>query len=120
MNTRPASVTDMLKSWKAKNASLPEIQGIHPYGAGRKKTAVQVVRKHRLWEYFLVNKLGFTWGDVHSMAEELEHVSSPELITRLDEYLGNPAFDPHGDPIPDGEGQFQYDRAGKPATGSAE
>jgi DtxR family Mn-dependent transcriptional regulator len=107
MNTRPASVTDMLKKLESKKLlHYRKYKGFILTEQGI-KTAVQVVRKHRLWEYFLVNKLGFTWGDVHSMAEELEHVSSPELITRLDEYLGNPAFDPHGDPIPDGEGQFR-------------
>jgi DtxR family Mn-dependent transcriptional regulator len=65
-----------------------------------------VVRKHRLWEYFLVEKLHFDWDKVHPIAEELEHISSEELIHRLDHFLGNPAFDPHGDPIPDKNGKI--------------
>jgi DtxR family transcriptional regulator, Mn-dependent transcriptional regulator len=65
-----------------------------------------VVRKHRLWEFFLVNTLGFEWDKVHAIAEELEHISSKELIQQLDNFLGNPAFDPHGDPIPDKNGKL--------------
>jgi len=64
-------------------------------------------RKHRLWEVFLVNKLQFSWDEVHDMAEELEHIKSNELINRLDKYLGFPRFDPHGDPIPDADGNIQ-------------
>lgn len=71
-----------------------------------KKIALGVIRKHRLWEYFLCEKLGFEWDAVHDIAEELEHISSPELIHRLDAYLGFPRYDPHGDPIPDSDGQL--------------
>jgi DtxR family Mn-dependent transcriptional regulator len=72
-----------------------------------KKVAANVIRKHRLWEVFLVDKLNFHWDEVHEIAEQLEHVHSKELIKRLDNYLGNPTFDPHGDPIPDENGRFK-------------
>ena len=72
------------------------------------KTATMLIRKHRLWEVFLVNKLHFSWDKVHEIAEELEHIKSDLLIERLDNYLGHPKFDPHGDPIPDKEGNFTY------------
>lgn len=107
IHTRPASVTDMLKKLQAKH-----IVHYKPYRAfilteSGNKTALDVIRKHRLWEYFLVNKLGFEWDKVHAVAEDLEHISSKELIARLDAYLGNPAFDPHGDPIPDIKGKIK-------------
>lgn len=72
-----------------------------------KKTAINIVRKHRLWEVFLVDKLNFKWDEVHDVAEELEHIKSTALIERLDAYLGFPKSDPHGDPIPDKDGQFE-------------
>lgn len=108
MNTRPASVTDMLKKLELKKiVHYQKYRGFTLTEQGN-KTALVVVRKHRLWEYFLVNKLGFDWDQVHSMAEELEHISSNELTTRLDNFLGNPAFDPHGDPIPDNKGKIKF------------
>jgi len=67
---------------------------------------LQVIRRHRLWEVFLVEKLGFGWDAVHEIAEELEHVRSAELVGRLDTYLGYPQFDPHGDPIPTPAGEM--------------
>lgn len=107
MNTRPASVTDMLKKLRTKRiVHYQRYKGFSLTDLGN-KTALIVVRKHRLWEYFLVNKLGFEWGEVHSVAEELEHISSSELVVRLDNFLGNPAFDPHGDPIPDNKGKIK-------------
>ena len=107
MNTRPASVTDMLKKLRAKRiVHYQRYKGFTLTDLGN-KTALVIVRKHRLWEYFLVNKLGFEWDKVHSVAEELEHITSSELITRLDNFLGNPAFDPHGDPIPDNKGKIR-------------
>ena len=107
MNTRPASVTDMLKKLELKKiVHYQKYKGFSLTDQGN-KTALNVVRKHRLWEYFLVNKLGFDWDEVHSMAEELEHISSNELTIRLDNFLGNPAFDPHGDPIPDHKGKIK-------------
>ncbi|MBZ5856515.1 metal-dependent transcriptional regulator [Flavihumibacter profundi] len=106
LSTKPASVTDMLK--KLKTQKLLQYQ---PYkgvklSAEGKKLALQIIRKHRLWEYFLVEKLGFGWEEVHEIAEELEHISSKKLIERLDIFLGLPKTDPHGDPIPDGQGRM--------------
>jgi len=107
MNTRPATVTDMLKKLRSKKIlHYQRYKGFSLTDSGM-KTALSIVRKHRLWEYFLVNKLGFEWDKVHDVAEELEHVNSEELITRLDEYLGYPDFDPHGDPIPDHKGRVK-------------
>jgi DtxR family Mn-dependent transcriptional regulator len=107
MQTRPASVTDMLKKLRAKKiVHYQRYRGFTLTEAGT-RTALSIVRKHRLWEYFLVKKLGFDWDKVHAVAEELEHVNSEELIARLDNYLGNPAFDPHGDPIPDHKGHVK-------------
>ena len=106
MQTRAASVTDMLKKLKAKKILQYErYKGFKLNEAG-KKAALDVVRKHRLWEFFLVEKLKFDWDKVHPIAEELEHISSDELIQRLDNFLGNPSFDPHGDPIPDRHGKI--------------
>jgi len=106
MQTRPASVTDMLKKLKAKKLLQYErYKGFRLNEAG-KKAALDVVRKHRLWEYFLSAHLKFDWDKVHSIAEELEHISNDELIQRLDNFLGNPSFDPHGDPIPDKNGKI--------------
>jgi DtxR family transcriptional regulator, Mn-dependent transcriptional regulator len=107
LHTKPASVTDMLKRLKEK-----KLLNYEPYygvklNAEGKKLALGIIRKHRLWEYFLVEKLKFNWDEVHSIAEELEHVSSQELIERLDSFLGNPRFDPHGDPIPDNSGKME-------------
>ena len=106
MHTRPASVTDMLKKLKVKKLLQYErYKGFKLNEAG-KKAALDVVRKHRLWEYFLVEKLKFDWDKVHPIAEELEHISSNELIQRLEKFLGSPSFDPHGDPIPDRNGKI--------------
>ena len=106
MQTRPASVTDMLKKLKTKKIlQYKRYKGFKLNDTG-KKVALGVVRKHRLWEYFLVDKLGFEWDKVHPIAEELEHISSDELIKRLERFLGNPSFDPHGDPIPDSNGKI--------------
>jgi DtxR family Mn-dependent transcriptional regulator len=106
MQTSAASVTDMLKKLKGKKLLQYErYRGFRLNETG-KKVALGVVRKHRLWEYFLVEKLGFAWDKVHPIAEELEHISSDELIKRLEHFLGNPSFDPHGDPIPDRNGKI--------------
>jgi len=106
MNTRAASVTDMLKKLKGKKLlQYEKYKGFKLNEAG-KKTALDVIRKHRLWEFFLVEKLKFDWDKVHPIAEELEHISSEELVQRLDNFLGNPSFDPHGDPIPDKHGKI--------------
>jgi DtxR family Mn-dependent transcriptional regulator len=106
LQTRPASVTDMLKKLKEQKLLLYErYKGFRLNNEG-KKAAVQVIRKHRLWEYFLVKKLQFGWDEVHDIAEELEHISSKKLVDRLDAFLGFPDTDPHGDPIPDSQGRF--------------
>jgi|UniRef100_UPI00404B9A4F DtxR family transcriptional regulator, Mn-dependent transcriptional regulator len=103
-NTKAASVTDMLKKLADKKLiNYIKYQGVTLTEAG-KNAAVNIVRKHRLWEVFLVEKLGFKWDEVHDIAEELEHINSESLINRLDDFLGNPAADPHGDPIPDRSG----------------
>jgi DtxR family Mn-dependent transcriptional regulator len=110
LNTRPASVTDMLKKLKEqKLLNYERYKGFKLTAEGR-KTAVHIIRKHRLWEYFLVKKLQFGWDEVHEIAEELEHISSRELIDRLDAFLGFPESDPHGDPIPDSQGRLQVRR----------
>ena len=106
LRTRPASVTDMLKKLKEQKLLIYErYKGFKLNNEGR-KAAVQVIRKHRLWEYFLVKKLQFGWEEVHEIAEELEHISSKSLIDRLDAFLGHPETDPHGDPIPDSQGRL--------------
>lgn len=106
LQTKPASVTDMLKKLKAKRIiSYEPYRGVKLSAEGR-KVALSIVRKHRLWEYFLVDKLHFGWDEVHEVAEELEHISSVKLIDKLDEFLGHPKFDPHGDPIPDSKGKM--------------
>jgi len=107
LHTRAASVTDMLKKLKEqKLLNYEPYKGFRLSGEGR-KVAVQIVRKHRLWEFFLVEKLHFEWDEVHEIAEELEHISSKKLIDRLDEFLGFPKSDPHGDPIPDSNGRLE-------------
>lgn len=110
LQTRAASVTDMLKKLNEQKLLLYEkYKGFKLTNEGR-KVALQIIRKHRLWEFFLVEKLGFGWDEVHEMAEELEHISSKKLIDRLDEFLGFPKTDPHGDPIPDSQGRFTLPR----------
>jgi len=107
-NTKAASVTDMLKKLADKKLiNYVRYQGVTLTETGV-NAAVNIIRKHRLWEVFLVEKLGFKWDEVHDIAEELEHVNSTKLIDRLDDFLGNPAADPHGDPIPDRTGNFLH------------
>ena len=107
LNTKAASVTDMLKKLADKHLiNYTKYQGVTLTPSGE-KIAVDIIRKHRLWEYFLVEKLNFKWDEVHDVAEELEHISSKELINRLDEFMGYPKYDPHGDPIPDSNGLFK-------------
>ncbi|MBT8233768.1 MAG: metal-dependent transcriptional regulator [Saprospiraceae bacterium] len=106
LNTSPASVTDMLKRLSEKEYfHYEKYKGVYLTTKGI-KLATNLVRKHRLWEVFLVDKLKFQWDEVHDIAEQLEHVDSDELITRLDTFLGNPKYDPHGDPIPNADGKF--------------
>jgi DtxR family Mn-dependent transcriptional regulator len=105
MHTRPATVTDMLRKLSDKkliNYERYKKTSLTKQGA---KMALQIIRKHRLWEVFLYTKLNFSWDEVHEVAEELEHIRSTKLIEKLDEYLGFPRFDPHGDPIPNASGE---------------
>lgn len=106
LHINPATVTEMLKKLNEKNLiDYNRIDGaaLTPQGEA---LALKVIRKHRLWETFLVNKLAFTWDEVHEIAEQLEHIQSDKLIRQLDKLLGFPKFDPHGDPIPDKNGQL--------------
>ncbi|MDR6782942.1 metal-dependent transcriptional regulator [Pedobacter africanus] len=106
MQTKAASVTDMMKKLADKQlVDYKKYQGVQLTASG-KSAAVNIVRKHRLWEVFLVEKLNFKWDEVHDIAEDLEHIQSADLVERLDEFLGFPKSDPHGDPIPDKSGNF--------------
>jgi DtxR family Mn-dependent transcriptional regulator len=107
MDTKPSSVTDMIKKLSEKNmVNYKKYKGVSLTERGR-LTALSIVRKHRLWEVFLVDKLDFAWDEVHEVAEQLEHIKSDKLIDKLDTYLGNPRVDPHGDPIPSKDGEFK-------------
>ena len=104
LKTSPASVTDMLKKLLEKKlVEYEKYKGVELSNSG-KQYAINILRKHRLWETFLVEHLGFNWSEVHEIAEELEHIKSTKLIDKLDTFLGYPKFDPHGDPIPNKEG----------------
>ena len=107
LKARPASITDMMKKLKAKK--LVHYEAYHGFRLSNegKKVALIIIRRHRLWEFFLAEKLKFSWEEVHAVAEDLEHVSSKKLIDKLDEFLGFPRFDPHGDPIPDMNGRIE-------------
>ena len=108
MSTSAASVSDMIKRLADKDLVLYEKwKGVRLTDSGR-KIATSLIRKHRIWEVFLVDKLSFAWDEVHPLAEELEHIHSDKLINSLDEFLGFPKFDPHGDPIPDKDGNFTF------------
>jgi DtxR family transcriptional regulator, Mn-dependent transcriptional regulator len=105
LETTAASVTDMLKRLAEKELiNYEKYKGVTLTNEGI-KIATSLIRRHRLWEVFLVEKLRFDWQHVHDIAEELEHIYSEELIARLDAFLDYPRFDPHGDPIPNAEGQ---------------
>jgi len=107
LSTRPASVTDMMKKLRTKKLVHYEAyKGFRLTPEGR-KLALIIIRRHRLWEFFLAEKLKFSWDEVHAVAEDLEHVSSKKLIDKLDEFLGFPRYDPHGDPIPDANGKIE-------------
>lgn len=107
LHTSPAAITDMIQRMHQKGLlTYQKYQGVNMTTLGREK-AMQILRKHRLWEVFLVKKLQFTWDEVQVVAEELEHVQSDILIQRLDAYLGNPVYSPHGEPIPNAMGQIK-------------
>jgi len=106
IGTSAASVSDMLKKLQEKKfIKYEKYKGVELSESGKNK-AINILRKHRLWETFLVNKLGFNWSEVHDVAEQLEHIQSAELIDRLDIFLEHPKFDPHGEPIPTKEGEI--------------
>ncbi|MGA9326811.1 MAG: metal-dependent transcriptional regulator [Salegentibacter sp.] len=106
LETKASSVSDMVKKLSEKKlVNYKKYQGVKLSERG-KNAAVEVIRRHRLWEYFLVEKLHFNWDEVHEVAEELEHIKSEKLIEELDRFLDYPTRDPHGDPIPDQEGNF--------------
>jgi len=107
MSTKAASATDMIKKLSVKDLiTYEKYYGVNVTSKG-KTEALLVIRKHRLWETFLVQKLGFNWDEVHEVAEQLEHIHSSRLINKLDEFLGYPKVDPHGDPIPDSKGKIK-------------
>ncbi len=106
LQTAPASVTDMLKKLADKDlVQYEKYKGVALTEAGN-RIATELVRRHRIWEVFLVEKLGYSWDEVHDIAEQLEHIQSTTLINKLDDFLENPRFDPHGDPIPDANGKI--------------
>tara|TARA_E500000318_G_scaffold110900_1_gene127626 strand:+ start:306 stop:1001 length:696 start_codon:yes stop_codon:yes gene_type:complete len=107
METKPSSVTDMAKKLSDKGlVDYVRYQGVSLTTEG-KKTALSIIRKHRLWEVFLVERLDFSWDEVHEVAEQLEHIKSEKLVDKIDELLDFPKYDPHGDPIPTKDGKFQ-------------
>tara|TARA_R110002049_G_scaffold309094_1_gene516822 strand:- start:14766 stop:15422 length:657 start_codon:yes stop_codon:yes gene_type:complete len=107
MDTKASSVTDMVKKLSDKNyADYKKYQGVSLTEEG-KKIAINIVRKHRLWEVFLAEKLNFSWDEIHEVAEQLEHIKSEKLIQQLDAFLKYPTHDPHGDPIPDESGRIK-------------
>ena len=107
METKASSVTDMLKKLAEKDlVNYKKYQGVSLTENGQ-LAAKMIVRKHRLWEVFLVEKLDFSWDEVHDVAEQLEHIKSEKLIDKLDDFLGNPTEDPHGDPIPNAQGKIE-------------
>lgn len=107
MDTKPSSVTDMVRKLSDKGLlHYKKYQGVRLTALGEQK-ALAIVRKHRLWEVFLVEKLNFSWDEVHEVAEQLEHINSEKLIDKLDWLLDYPKYDPHGDPIPDKHGVFK-------------
>jgi len=108
LDTSPASVTEMIKKLQDKSLVIYEkYNGVRLSKLGEKK-AIAIIRKHRLWETFLVNKLDFSWSEVHEVAEQLEHINSEKLTDKIDQLLNYPKFDPHGDPIPSKNGIFNF------------
>ncbi|HRO77021.1 MAG TPA: metal-dependent transcriptional regulator [Crocinitomicaceae bacterium] len=108
LNVKPATVNDMLKKLKEKELVAYEKYGKITLTQAGKDLAVEIVRKHRLWETFLYQKLNFAWDEVHEVAEQLEHIKSPKLIAQLEKFLDFPEIDPHGDPIPNAKGEIKF------------
>lgn len=116
IETKPSSVTDMVKKLSEKDLiSYQKYQGCTLTNEGKKK-ALLIIRKHRLWEVFLVEKLKFGWEEVHEVAEQLEHIQSVKLTNQLDDFLDNPKIDPHGDPIPDKDGVITLSKKSVPLS----
>lgn len=110
LEIKAPTVSDMMKKLKEKKLiTYQKYKGVALTEEGR-RIAIRTIRKHRIWEVFLVDKLHFKWDEVHEIAEQLEHIHSVELTNRMDEFLGFPKFDPHGDPIPDAEGNIEDNR----------
>ncbi|MDG1915508.1 MAG: metal-dependent transcriptional regulator [Crocinitomix sp.] len=108
LNSKASSITDMLQKLSDKKlVKYVKYKGCDLTKEGE-RIAIQIIRKHRLWETFLVSKLSFGWEEVHDVAEQLEHIDSAKLIDSLDRFLNYPKFDPHGDPIPDKDGNIVY------------
>jgi DtxR family Mn-dependent transcriptional regulator len=108
LETSPASVTEMIKKLQEKKLVIYEkYNGVRLSNKGE-ENAIKTIRKHRLWETFLVKKLDFSWSEVHDVAEQLEHIKSNKLTDKLDHFLNYPKFDPHGDPIPTKNGVFNF------------
>lgn len=106
LTVKPATANDMLKKLKEKELVAYEKYGKINLTIEGKKKAIDIIRKHRLWETFLYEKLEFSWDEVHEVAEQLEHIQSQKLVDKLDKLLGYPEFDPHGDPIPNKLGEL--------------
>lgn len=107
LGVKPATATDMLKKLKEKKLIAYEKYGKISLSESGRNKAIEILRKHRLWETFLYEKLEFTWDEVHEVAEQLEHIHSPKLVDKLDKFLGFPEFDPHGDAIPNAKGELK-------------
>jgi DtxR family transcriptional regulator, Mn-dependent transcriptional regulator len=108
LNLNPATVLEMVRKLAKRNdIEIKADKSIELTEKGKKK-ALLTIRKHRLWEVFLVEKMGYGWNEVHDLAEQLEHIESDDLINRLEAFLEFPSFDPHGDPIPDKKGKIKY------------
>lgn len=109
LEVKPSSVNVMLKRLREKELISYEKYGKIFLTEEGRRTGMEIIRKHRLWETFLYEKLDFTWDEVHEVAEQLEHIQSRKLVEKLDKFLGYPAFDPHGDPIPNSKGEIKIE-----------
>jgi DtxR family transcriptional regulator, Mn-dependent transcriptional regulator len=107
LDLNPATVLEMVRKLSAKRlVRVHPDKTIHLTETGKKK-ALLIIRKHRLWEVFLTDKLKYNWNEVHELAEQLEHIESEDMVDRLEAFLGYPGYDPHGDPIPDRNGNIK-------------
>ena len=107
LDLNPATVLEMVRKLSSKKlVDISPDKSIKLTDKGKKK-ALSTIRKHRIWEVFLVDKLKYKWNEVHELAEQLEHIESDDLVKRLETFLGFPSVDPHGDPIPDENGKMK-------------